>query len=45
MLRVKDGGESEGRIVMIQIGIETLFHAKASRLPLGLYSRENLEKR
>ena len=44
-LRVEEEGESEGRSVTERIGVEaspTLSHAKAGRLPSGLYSRESL---
>jgi len=41
-LRVRDAGGSEGRFVMNRIGVQTLLHAKAGRLPAGLSSRENL---
>jgi hypothetical protein len=43
-VRVEDEGESERRSVIERIGIEppaTSLHAKASRLPSGLSSREN----
>ncbi len=43
--RVKEEGASEGRAVMGRIGVETSPHAKASRLPSGLYSRESLRNR
>jgi hypothetical protein len=36
---VKDAGESERQTVMAWIGIETLSHAKAGRLPAGLSGR------
>jgi len=41
-LRVRDAGGSEGRAVMVRIGVQTLLHAKAGQLPAGLSSRENL---
>ena len=41
-LRVRDAGESESLAVMVRIGVQTLLHAKAGRLPAGLSSRENL---
>lgn len=47
-LRAEEEGESESRSVMERIGIEassTLSHAKAGRLPSGLYSRESLRNR
>jgi hypothetical protein len=43
-MQVKESGKSEGCFVMKQIGVETLFRAKASRLPHGLLLRENLIK-
>jgi hypothetical protein len=35
-LRVEDGGKSERRPVIGRIGVSTLSHAKAGRLPPGL---------
>ena len=46
--RVEEEGESERRSVVERIGVELLatsLHAKASRLPSGLSSRENLANR
>jgi hypothetical protein len=46
--RVKEDGRSEGRTVMERIRVElmaTSLCAKASRLPSGLSSRENLINR
>jgi len=40
--RVWDLGGSESRAVMVRIGVETLLHVKAGRLPGGLSSRESL---
>ncbi len=42
--RVKDGRESESRVVMTRIGVGTSLHAKAGRLLPGLSSRERLAK-
>jgi len=35
-------GKSEGIAVMAVIGVEILFHAKASRRPTGLKLQDNL---
>jgi hypothetical protein len=43
-VQVKESGKSECCFVMKQIGIETSFRAKVSRLPQGLLLRENLIK-
>ncbi|TXC86208.1 hypothetical protein FRZ40_00665 [Paraburkholderia azotifigens] len=39
-VRVEDDGESECRAVMVRIGVETLPHVKAGRLPSGLPSQD-----
>jgi len=44
-VRVEDGGKSEGPTVMAGIRVATSPGAKASRLPPGLPSRENLANR
>lgn len=44
-MRVEDRGESECLAVMAGIRTETLFDAKAGRLPRGLTSQENLINR
>ncbi|MCY1289127.1 hypothetical protein D9M68_469890 [compost metagenome] len=41
-VRVWEVGESERRAVMVRIGVETLLHAKAGRLPTGLSSQDGL---
>jgi hypothetical protein len=43
-MQERENGESERCFVMKQIGVATLLHAKAGRLPLGLLLRENLIK-
>ena len=40
-VRVWEVGESERRVVMIRIGVETSPHAKAGRLPTGLSSQDD----
>ena len=44
-MRVEDGGKSERPTVMAGIRVAILPGAKASRLPSGLPSRENLANR
>jgi hypothetical protein len=41
----KDDGESESQPVMDWIGVQTLPHAKASRLPSSVSSREKMANR
>lgn len=43
--RVEEEGESERRSVTERIGVETLSHAKAGRLPSGLSARESMANR
>jgi hypothetical protein len=45
VMRVKDGGKSEGPAVIVGIRVATLPDVKAGRLPPGLPSRENLANR
>jgi len=40
IVRVWEDGKSERRAVMVRIGVETLPHAKAGRLPSGLPSQD-----
>jgi hypothetical protein len=44
-VRVKDAGGSESRSVTERIGVQTLLHAQAGRLPAGVSSRENVANR
>ena len=44
-MRGEDIGRSECRAVMVRIRVGTSLGAKASRRPIGLLSRENLENR
>jgi hypothetical protein len=40
IVRVWEDGKSEGRSVMGRIGVATLLHVKAGRLPSGLPSQD-----